>query len=685
MRTISLFFSLFLLVGCFPVLEKEWEVQSPDGQIRVQTFLLPDGQPAYRVIYLTETVIDTSRLLGLDLQDQPSIGKGMVVKKTGSRSVNDTWAPVWGEYAEVAESYNELSLELRESTPPNRKVRLVFRVFDDGLGFRYEFPEQEALREMVVLDENTEFQITADHMTWWIPGDWDIYEHLYSATPFSRIDALSKRNHPNLAQTYIPENAVNTPVTQRAEDGYYLSFHEASLYNYPAMTLKPDTARLCWVTELVGNEAGIKARVNTPFLSPWRTIQVAGKATGLSCSNLILNLNEPSRLEETDWIKPTKYMGIWWEMHLGKSDWNMAGGKHGATTENAKKYIDFASANGIGALLIEGWNTGWENWFGDKREHCFDFVTPYPDFDIREVIRYGKGKGVSLIGHHETASSVENYEMHMDSAFRLCAELGIPAVKTGYVGTIIPKGEYHQGQYMVNHYQKVIELAASHRVAIVAHETVKDTGIRRTWPNFLSREVFRGQEFNAWSIDMNPPEHLPNLAFTTQLAGPMDYTPGIFNIKFDAYKDKNQVNTTLAHQLALYVTIYSPVQMAADLPEHYQDQPAFQFIREVPVDWEKSVPLAGEVGDYYVVARKDKASGAWFLGAITDENARVVEIPLDFLSGKSSYQATLYLDGPGAHWDNNPASCQIETREIQPGQPLRLELAPGGGAAVVIR
>jgi hypothetical protein len=557
-------------------------------------------------------------------------------------------------------------------------------VFNDGVGFRYDFPEQENMKDVVIVDENTQFNLTGDHTCWWTPGDWDIYEHLFNTTRFTEIDALSKRKHASLAQTYIPENAVNTPVTMKSDDGIYISILEANLTNYADMTLKVDKENLLFQSELVGNDSGIKVKTKTPFVTPWRVILIGDDSGDLVQSRTILNLNEPNTLDDVSWIKPTKYMGIWWEMHLGKSTWDMKSGRHGATTENAKRHIDFASKNRIGALLIEGWNTGWEHWIGfDDREGVFDFVTPYPDYDLMEVVRYAKEKGVNIIMHHETSAAIRTYEKQMDTAFTLCKSLGIHAVKTGYVGQIIPDGEYHHGQWMVNHYRKVMEKAAEYEVMVNVHEPIKPTGLRRTYPNLMSAEGLRGQEFNAWSSDGgNPPEHLTIIPFTRMLAGPIDYTPGIFDIKFDKYKPKNQVNTTLAHQLALYVVIYSPLQMAPDFPENYNGHPAFQFIRDVGVDWDTSICLNGEIGEFITMARKERNTDNWFLGSITDENERTIDISLSFLVEGKEYTATIYSDDENSHWNENPTAYKIQSKSVNSNDSLRLELAAGGGTAI---
>jgi glucan 1,4-alpha-glucosidase len=659
-------------------------MNSPDKNISVEFCLKGNGVPAYMVKYREKTIIDTSSM-GFDFKNAPSFSDGFKIIKTEKGSYDKTWEMPWGEQQYVNNRYNELVVFLKEMNSSGRLLNIRFRVYDDGIGFRYEIPAQENMKEMIITDENTQFNLTGDHTCWWIPGDWDIYEHLYNETKFSEINAISKRNHPNLEQTYIPENAVNTPVTMRTSDSLHLSFHEANLTNYPGMTLKIDPENYRMQSELVGSDRlGYKAKVQLPFKTPWRTIQISEHAAGLITSRLILNLNEPNKLGDVSWFKPMKYVGVWWEMHLGKSNWSLAGGNHGATTENAKRYIDFAAKNNIGGVLIEGWNTGWEHWIGfEDREGVFDFVTPYPDYNLGEVVKYAKEKGVEIIMHHETSAAPRTYEKQMDTAYKLMQKLGIHVVKTGYVGKIIPKGEYHHGQWMVNHYRKVLTTAAGYDIAVIAHEPIKATGIRRTYPNAVSREGLRGQEYNAWASDGgNPPSHLPTVAFTRMLAGPIDYTPGVFNIKLKPYKKDNQVNTTLAQQLALYVVIYSPVQMACDLIENYENQPAFQFIRDVGVDWQQTLVLNGEVGDFVTIARKEKGSGNWFVGSITDENARDITIHFDFLDKGVKYHAAIYEDGKDADWNDNPLSLDIVKKEIDSDSVITFHLAPGGGFAI---
>ncbi len=682
----SVFLVVTLLFSCNEKEALQTKITSPDNTIQIEFNLSEKGEPTYNVQFKNDEVIKKSTL-GFDLKEAPSLKENFTLLNSSISSFNEVWEMPWGEQTEVENKYNELKLELQEVSELKRNLTVVFRVYNDGLGFRYEFPEQENLSEVIITDENTQFNLAGDHKVWWIPGDWDIYEHLYNTTKLSKIDALSKANHSNLAQTYIPENAVNTPVTMKTESGLHLSFHEASLVDYSGMTLKIDTVNFAMTSELVGSEiTGYKVKRSVPFNTPWRTIQIAEQAGDLIESKLIVNLNEPNKLGDVSWFKPTKYTGIWWEMHLGKSSWDMASGKHGATTKNAKAFIDFSAKNNIGAVLVEGWNTGWEHWIGfEDREGVFDFVTPYPDYDIKEVVRYGKENGVEIVMHHETSAATETYEKQQDTAYALMQSLGIHTVKTGYVGKILPKGEYHHGQYMVNQYNNAVIKAAKYEVAINAHEPIKATGLRRTYPNTISREGLRGQEFNAWALDGgNPPEHLPIVAFTRMLAGPIDYTPGIFDIKFDKYKTENQINTTIAQQLALYVVIYSPVQMAADLIENYEGNPALQFIKDVGVDWQKTKVLNGEIGDFVTIARKEKNSENWFVGGITNENEREMDIAFDFLNTNDVYEATIYEDAENAHWNDNPTAINIRKIEITNQSNLKLKLASGGGFSISI-
>ncbi len=670
--------SVFIISACSV---ESSGVASPDENIEVKFHLNEIGKFFYTINYKEKAIIDTS-FVGFEFTNAPALDKGFVAKVNKPNEVNETRQMPWGEQLNVVNHYNEVIIELQERDALQRKIILQFRVFNDGVGFRYQFPEQPNLKEVRIKDELTEFNLTEDYKTFWIPGDWDIYEHLYSTTKLSEIDAKSYIPKTNLAQTYIPENAVNTPVTMVGKDGVHLSFHEAALVDYAGMTLKVDTLNLSLKSSLVGSRnTAYKVKRTLPFHTPWRTIQITDNAPDLIESNLIVNLNEPNKLGDISWFTPMKYTGVWWEMHLGKSSWDYgmemvdgkwsdtgkAHGKHGATTENVKNFIDFSAKNNIGGVLVEGWNTGWERWIGfEDREGVFDFVTPYPDYDLDEVTAYAKSKGVQIIMHHETSAATATYEQQQDTAYALMQKYGMHTVKSGYVGKILPKGEYHHGQYMVNQYNNAAIKAAKYQVAVNAHEPIKATGLRRTYPNIISREGLRGQEFNAWSQDGgNPPEHLSIVAFTRMLAGPIDFTPGIFNIKFDQYKPNNQVNTTLAHQLALYVVIYSPVQMAADLVEHYEANPApLEFIKDVGVDWSETKVLNGEIGDFVTIARKERKSGNWFVGGITDENNREIEIDFSFLDANTTFEAKIYKDGESAHFNDNPLAIKIEKISI---------------------
>ncbi|NPD85329.1 glycoside hydrolase family 97 protein [Lentimicrobium sp. L6] len=692
--------------ACHRYAKNDLSLSSPSERIKIEFSLNDLGTPFYQVVFDNKDIIKKSSM-GFDLLDAPALDKGFEIIGSEEMMMNENWEMPWGEQRMVNNHFEELKVMLQEKTAPKRLMNIYFRAYDDGVAFRYEFPEQNGVEELMIVDEKTEFQLTGDHKTWWIPGDWDIYEHLYNTTKVSEIDALEKAKHVNLAQTSIPYNAVNTPVTMRTEDGIHLSFHEANLTDYAGMTLKVDTGSLVLTSGLVGSKNHkYKVKRSLPFVTPWRTIQIADEAKDLISSKLILNLNEANKLGDVSWFKPMKYVGIWWEMHLGIATWdygmtqNMntwedtgkAHGKHGATTENAKRYIDFAAKNGMSGILVEGWNTGWEHWIGfEDREGVFDFVTCYPDYDIEEVVRYGRERGVELIMHHETSAAVTTYDQQMDTAFALMESLGIHSVKTGYVGKIIPKGEFHHGQWMVNHYRRVLETAAKYKVAINAHEPIKATGIRRTLPNAIAREGLRGQEFNAWANDGgNPPEHLTIVPFTRMLAGPIDFTPGVFDIKLSKKTPnpnwgaelKNQINTTLAHQLALYVVLYSPIQMACDLPEHYEGNPALQFIRDVGVDWEQSIVLDGEVGEFVIIARQERETMNWFVGAVSDENPRDITIDFSFLEEGKNYKVIVYKDGEEAHWNDNPLSLVIEEVSVNKNSKETFHLAAGGGLAI---
>ncbi|RTY90773.1 glycoside hydrolase family 97 protein [Flavobacterium sp. GSP27] len=672
-------------------------VQSPSGTIALNFKLAGNGQPAYSVNYKNKAVVLES-LLGIKLKEKPDLDTNFEILTSKTSSFSESWKPVLGEQTSIQNQYNELNVSLINKET-KVKINIIFRVFDEGVAFRYDFPRQAELNYFIISDEVTQFNLTENNKVFWIPGDFDSNEYEYNETKFSEIDNSKINMNNGIGVKSIPgKYMVQTPLMMKAPSGLYLNIFEAAVVNYPVMHLNADVTNYKLKAELVPNAIGDKAYLQTPCVSPWRTIMISDDARDIVASKMILNLNEPSKLDDTSWIKPMKYVGIWWEMHVGKSTWDYAGsqnatnfadapkasGKHGATTENTKRYIDFAAKNGFGGVLVEGWNVGWEDWNGNWKEEVFDFTTPYPDFDIAAISAYAKAKNVQMIMHHETSGSVSNYERHLDRAFDLMKKHEYPAVKTGYVGKIIPRGEFHDGQSMVNHFNFVVRRAADYKIMINSHESSRPTGYGRTYPNYIAAEAARGNEFNAWSVG-NPPMHETILPFTRQLGGPMDYTPGIFEIKM-SYYDKNkteQVHTTLAKQLALYVTMYSPLQMAADLLENYEKYPdAFQFVKDVETDWDESKYLEAEPGDYVTVARKTKGKETWFLGAITDENARKSEIKLDFLTKGMKYKAIIYEDAKDADWKKNPIAYKIRTITVTSKSKIKLNLAPGGGTAI---
>ena len=674
------------------------QIHSPSKDITVNFSLTSQGEPTYKILYKNKDVIKLSKL-GVSLKGKTSLIDDFMMVGTEENTVNETWQPVLGEQFSIRNLYNEKRFHLNQKGT-NKKLDIVFKVYDEGVAFRYEFPLENTVEYFIISDENTEFNLTGNHKTFWIPGDYDSQEYVYNETKLSEIDnsKLDLGNGISL-KSIQSDYRVQSPLMMKSSDGLYINIFEAAVVNYPVMHLDVDTKMFALSSSLVPNAIGDKAYLRTPSHTPWRTIMVSDDARKIVASKMILNLNEPSEIKDTSWIKPMKYIGIWWEMHVGKSTWDYAGsqnaqnagtgrmipsGKHGATTENTKHYIDFAAKHGFDGVLVEGWNVGWEDWFGKWKEDVFDFATPYPDFDIEEVRNYAKSKGVKMIMHHETSGSVANYERHLDRAFELMQKYNYPAVKSGYVGKIIPRGEFHDGQTMVNHFNFVAQRAADYQIMVNSHESVRPTGYSRTYPNYIAAEAARGNEFNAWS-NGNPPEHETILPFTRLLGGPMDYTPGIFETKMNIYDSnkKELVHTTLAKQLALYVTLYSPLQMAADLPENYEKYlDAFQFIKDVPLDWQESIYLEAEPGDYLTVVRKDKNSENWFLGTITDENARSTEIKLDFLAKGKKYKATIYQDGKDADWENNPKSYKITTKTVSRKSTLNLNLAKGGGTAI---
>jgi hypothetical protein len=668
------------------------------GKVRLHFSLDAGGEPVYTVSYGDKPVILPSRL-GFVLAEDSTFYKGFALVGVERKSFDSLWQPVWGEVREIRDHYEQLTVHLRE-TAGGRLLDIVFRVFADGVGFRYEFPRQPGLQYFVVTDELTQFHMAGDHKTFWIPGDYDTNEYPYTTSALSAIDnsALVAAST-DIAVRVAPDRyAVQTPLMMKTADGLYVNIHEAGLMNYATMQLHVDAASLVLSARLVPDAVGNKAYLHAPSHTPWRTIIVSDKAADILTSKLILNLNEPSRLTTTEWIHPMKFVGIWWEMQTGKGTWSYSdypdslsasgglipSGKHSANTANVKRYIDFAAANHIGGVLVEGWNVGWEDWFGNWKENVFDFVTPYPDFDIRAITAYAASKGVQMIMHNETSGSATNYERQMDTAFRFMTANGYHSVKTGYVGKIIPRGEHHDGQWMVQHYVRVAEKAAQYHVMLDAHEPMRPTGLQRTYPNWMACEAARGNEYNAFS-NGNAPDHETILPFTRLMGGPMDYTPGIFKIQGYSSVPGRQVHTTLAKQLALYVTMYSPLQMAADLPENYAaHSDAFQFIRDVPVDWDDTRVLDAEPGDYIAIARRGKGGADWFLGAITDENARTMSLPLSFLDAGRKYKAVIYRDAAGADWKLKPEAYAIETQAVDSKTVLKVWLAPGGGAAISI-
>lgn len=671
------------------------------GNAKLEFMLDQNGVPQYAAWYKGKAVIKKSTL-GFKLAEQVNLNANFELIGTDKSNKDETWKPVWGEVNSIRNHYQELKVHLKEKGKTPKLLDITFRVFEDGFAFRYEFPKQPELNYYIITDELTQFNLTGDHKAFWIPGDYDSNEYVYTTSALSQVDAWKvQKAATDIAVRTVPDQfAVQTPLMLKTADGLYINIHEAALINYPAMQLHIDRSSSGLSANLVPDALGNKAYLHAPFNTPWRTIIISDKAVDILSSKMILNLNEPSVVKNTDWIKPMKFVGVWWEMQTGKSTWSyaesmnsvdkdgnlLASGKHGANTENVKKYIDFASKNGIGGVLVEGWNTGWEDWFGNWKEDVFDFVTPYPDFNLKEITAYAASKGVKMIMHNETSGSATSYERQLDTAFRFMNKFNYPAVKTGYVGKIIPRGEHHDGQWMVNHFNRVNQKAADHKVMIDVHEAMRPTGLHRTYPNFIASEAGRGNEYNAFS-DGNAPEHETILPFTRLMGGPMDYTPGIFKLKgYASYAPTRQVHTTLAKQLALYVTLYSPLQMAADYPENYEAHlDAFQFIKDVPTDWDDTKIIEAEPGDYITIARKGKETNDWFVGSITDENGRTAVIPLNFLEKGVKYMATIYKDAEQADWKNNPEAYKIETLKVNAGTILKLKLANGGGLAISIK
>ena len=719
LRNLGLVALVLALLVPVRLLARDKVVYSPDRNICVN-FDVKDGIPVYNVLFGDKQVIKDSRL-GLELAsvkgngefnnfdnkqvaNQNSLCDGFSLITSRISSFDETWQPVWGEESSIRNHYNEMAVTLRQDEL-NRYIIVRFRVYDDGVGFRYEFPQQPNLTYFVIKEEHTQFAMPGDLMAWWIAGDYDTQEYEFTRSRLSEIRGLfGSKITPNASQEQFSPTGVQTALQLKTDDGIYINLHEAALVDYPCMHLNLDDKNMIFESWLTPDAQGNKGYMQTPCTTPWRTIMIVDDARKVLASRLILNLNEPCKIEDTSWIKPVKYMGVWWELITGKNTWNYTdqlpsvklgetdysklqpNGKHGANNDNVKRYIDFAAANGFDQLLIEGWNEGWEDWFGNSKDYVFDFVTPYPDFDIKMLNDYAHSKGMRLMMHHETSSSARNYERHLEAAYQLMNKYGYNSVKSGYVGNIIPRGEHHYGQWMVNHYQYCLELAAKHHIMLNAHEAVRPTGLCRTWPNLIGNESALGTEYQAFAGTQ--PGHTAILPFTRLQGGPMDYTPGIFEMDLATFSPEKDTHvlSTICGQLALYVTLYSPLQMAADLPENYaRFMDAFQFIKDVPVDWQRSVYLEAEPMEYVTIARKDKNSDAWYMGSVTGAKPHDSVIKLDFLDKDRKYEATLYVDGKTADYRTNPQSYVITKKKVTAKTTLKLHSAAGGGFAVSIK
>ena len=700
--------SLCLCALMMPLLLLAQQVKSPNGNVVVSFSLTDNGVPTYQVSYKGKAVIKPSHL-GLELTpskhdgikaEDTNLMNGFKVTKTETSTFKETWKPVWGETNSILNHYNEMAVSLTQEHP-NRTMIIRFRVYNDGMGLRYEFPRQNNLSYFIIKDEHTQFAMAGDHTAWWIPGDYDTQEYETITSKLSDIRSKMKEAiTDNASQTTFSPTGVQTSLQMKSSDGLYINLHEAACVDYPTMHLNLDDKNMVFESWLTPDPTGNKAYMQAPRTTPWRTLIVSDDARDMLSSNLILNLNEPCKLEDTSWIKPVKYCGVWWEMIVGKKSWSYTdefpavelgvtdfskakpNGRHAATNAEVKRYIDFAAKNGLDQVLVEGWNIGWEDWFGHSKFKVFDFQTPYPDFDIKELNEYAHSKGIKLIMHHETSSSMINYERYMEDAYKLMNKYGYNAVKSGYVGDIIPRGEHHYGQVMNNHYLYAVTEAAKHKIMVNAHEATRPTGLCRTYPNLIGNESARGTEYEAFGG--SNPDHTVILPFTRLQGGPMDYTPGIFETKLKDWSDNNSyVHSTLAGQLALYLVMYSPLQMAADLPEHYEKySDAFQFIRDVAVDWDDSKYIEAEPGDYITVARKAKGTNNWFIGGKCDENGHKAVIKLDFLDKGKTYECTIYSDAPNADYDKNPKAYTITRKHVKYGDVLKINEAPGGGFGV---
>ena len=699
----KILFALMLL----PMLAMAQTVKSPNGNVSVK-FSLDNGRPVYEVSYKKRAVVKPS-YLGLELaktkhaskgMEETSLMDGFVVAKTDTSTFDETWKPVWGETATIRNHYNELAVTLNQPST-KRNIVIRFRVYDDGMGLRYEFPQQEELNYFVIKGEHTQFAMAGDHKAFWIPGDYDTQEYETVESKLSEIRGLMKSAiTPNSSQTTFSPTGVQTSLQMKTDDGLYINIHEAACVNYATMHLNLDDKNMVFESWLTPDAQGYKGYIQTPFNTPWRTVIVSDDARDMLSSNLILNLNEPCALDDVSWIRPIKYCGVWWDMIVGRGTWSYTNdlpsvhlgitdyskckpnGTHSANNENVKKYIDFAADNGLDEVLVEGWNEGWEDWFGHSKLDVFDFITPYPDFDIKMLNEYAHSKGVKLMMHHETSSSAWNYERWMEKAYELMNKYGYDAVKSGYVGDIIPRGEYHYGQLMNNHYLRAVKEAAKHHIMVNAHEATRPTGLCRTYPNLVGNESARGTEYEAFGGSR--PDHTVVLPFTRLQGGPMDYTPGILETQLNTWSENTSfVHTTLVGQLSLYLVMYSPLQMAADLPENYMKYyDAFQFIRDVAVDWDDSKYLEAEPGDYITVARKAKGTDNWFVGGKCDENGHKAVVKLDFLDKGRKYDCTIYADAKDAHYEKNPKAYEITHKIVKKGDVLKLQEAPGGGFAV---
>ena len=700
--------SLCLCALMMPLLLVAQQVKSPNGNVVVSFSLVDNGVPTYKVSYKGKPVIKQSRL-GLELTPSQNDGikaedtnlmNGFKVTNTETSSFKEVWKPVWGETSSILNHYNEMAVSLTQEHP-NRTIIVRFRVYNDGMGLRYEFPRQSNLGYFIIKDEHTQFAMAGDHTAWWLPGDYDTQEYENVTSKLSEIRSKMKAAvTDNTSQTTFSETGVQTSLQMKSSDGLYINLHEAACVNYPTMHLNLDDKNMVFESWLTPDAQGNKAYMQAPRTTPWRTLIVSDDARDMLSSNLILNLNEPCQYDDTSWIKPVKYCGVWWEMIVGRKSWSYTdefpaveigvtdfskakpNGRHGATTAEVKRYIDFAAKNGLDQVLVEGWNIGWEDWFGHSKFKVFDFQTPYPDFDIKALNEYAHSKGVKLMMHHETSASVMNYERYMEDAYKLMNKYGYNSVKSGYVGNIIPRGEHHYGQVMNNHYLYAVTEAAKHKIMVNAHEATRPTGLCRTYPNLIGNESARGTEYEAFGG--NAPDHTVILPFTRLQGGPMDYTPGIFETQLKNWSsNQSYVHSTLAGQLALYLVMYSPLQMAADLPEHYEKySDAFQFIKDVAVDWDDSKYIEAEPGDYITVARKAKGTDNWFIGGKCDENGHKAVIKLDFLDKGKTYECTIYSDAADADYEKNPKAYSIIRKQVKRGDVLKINEARGGGFGV---